>query len=69
MADGPVHRMVQVRCHCSNRNPRDGLAGGITQLKMVRTVGLEPTRRCRLRILSPVCLPVPPRPLLHLPIR
>ena len=30
---------------------------------LVRTAGLEPARRCRLRILSPVCLPVPPRPL------
>jgi hypothetical protein len=29
---------------------------------LVRTAGLEPARRCRLRILSPVCLPVPPRP-------
>src|SRR5690606_18281884 len=31
-------------------------------LAWVRTVGIEPTRRCRLRILRPVCLPVPPRP-------
>ena len=30
---------------------------------LVRTEGVEPSRRCRLRILSPVCLPVPPRPL------
>ena len=30
--------------------------------KVVRTEGLEPSRRCHLRILSPVCLPVPPRP-------
>lgn len=29
---------------------------------VVRTEGLEPSRRYRLRILSPVCLPVPPRP-------
>lgn len=29
---------------------------------LVRTAGLEPARRCRLGILSPVCLPVPPRP-------
>ena len=29
---------------------------------LVRTAGVEPGRRCRLRILSPVCLPVPPRP-------
>ena len=32
------------------------------QRKLVRTEGLEPSRRRRLGILSPVCLPVPPRP-------
>src|SRR5215510_4693009 len=31
---------------------------------LVRTEGLEPSRGYPLRILSPVCLPVPPRPLL-----
>ena len=30
--------------------------------KMVRTAGVEPARGLPLRILSPVCLPVPPRP-------
>ena len=30
---------------------------------MVRAVGLEPTRRCHRGILSPLRLPVPPRPL------
>src|SRR4029077_14875517 len=30
---------------------------------LVRTEGVEPSRACALRILSPVCLPVPPRPL------
>src|SRR5262245_51462937 len=29
---------------------------------LVRTEGLEPSRGYPLRILSPVCLPVPPRP-------
>src|ERR1700689_302914 len=29
---------------------------------MVRAVGLEPTRRCHRGILSPLRLPVPPRP-------
>lgn len=29
---------------------------------MVRAAGLEPARHKGLRILSPVCLPVPPRP-------
>ncbi|CCB67313.1 protein of unknown function [Hyphomicrobium sp. MC1] len=33
-----------------------------SQMDLVRTEGLEPSRRYRLRILSPVCLPVPPRP-------
>jgi hypothetical protein len=31
-------------------------------LSLVRTEGLEPSRGYPLRILSPVCLPVPPRP-------
>jgi hypothetical protein len=30
---------------------------------LVRAVGLEPTRRCHRGILSPLRLPVPPRPL------
>ena len=30
--------------------------------KVVRTAGVEPARGLPLRILSPVCLPVPPRP-------
>src|SRR3981189_1914914 len=30
---------------------------------VVRAVGLEPTRRCHRGILSPLRLPVPPRPL------
>ena len=29
---------------------------------LVGAVGLEPTRPCGLRILSPVRLPIPPRP-------
>src|ERR1700745_2269888 len=33
--------------------------------RLVRAVGLEPTRRCHRGILSPLRLPVPPRP--HLP--
>ena len=57
-----TYELVQVRGLSSNRNPRDGLAGGIAQGKMVRTAGLEPARHCCQRILSPVCLPVPPRP-------
>ena len=32
-------------------------------LCLVRAVGLEPTRRCHRGILSPLRLPVPPRPL------
>ena len=30
---------------------------------LVRAVGVEPTRRCHRGILSPLRLPVPPRPL------
>src|SRR5665809_55525 len=33
-------------------------------LRMVRTEGVEPSLPCGNRILSPVCLPVPPRPLM-----
>ena len=32
-------------------------------IRVVRAVGLEPTRRCHRGILSPLRLPVPPRPL------
>ena len=32
---------------------------------LVRAVGLEPTRRCHRGILSPLRLPVPPRPHLQ----
>src|SRR5438477_11937256 len=31
--------------------------------RLVRAVGVEPTRRCHRGILSPLRLPVPPRPL------
>ena len=37
--------------------------GRSTQSNLVRAVGLEPTRRCHRGILSPLRLPVPPRPL------
>jgi len=33
--------MVEVRGTASNRNPRDGLAGGIAQIKMVELDELE----------------------------
>ena len=35
--------MVEVRTVSSNRNLRDGLVGGIAQIKMVEGVGFEPT--------------------------
>ena len=35
---------------------------GVLGNKLVRTAGVEPARGLPLRILSPVCLPVPPRP-------
>lgn len=35
---------------------------------MVGTVGLEPTRDFSQRILSPLRLPIPPRPHLEVPI-
>ena len=34
----------------------------VFDLPLVRAVGLEPTRRCHRGILSPLRLPVPPRP-------
>lgn len=34
--------MVEVRTEGSNGNPRDGLAGGIAQIKMVEGGGFEP---------------------------
>jgi hypothetical protein len=40
--------------------PRRVLANDLFWL--VRTAGVEPARGLPLRILSPVCLPVPPRP-------
>src|SRR5262245_49164934 len=39
-----------------------GKQNSITLIALVRTEGLEPSRGYPLRILSPVCLPVPPRP-------
>gem|GEM_PF-3709185 len=38
--------MVEVRGTASNRNPRDGLAGGIAQIKMVEGAGFEPAYAC-----------------------
>ena len=35
----------------------------LRERRLVRAVGLEPTRRCHRGILSPLRLPVPPRPL------
>ena len=34
--------MVEVRDYFPNRNPSDGLAGGVAQLKMVEPGGIEP---------------------------
>ena len=34
--------MVEVRGETSNRNPRDGLAGGVGQIKLVEPRGIEP---------------------------
>ena len=39
----------------------EGMKGAC--LAVVRAVGVEPTRRCHRGILSPLRLPVPPRPL------
>ena len=36
--------MEMVRASGARSNPRDGLAGGIAQTKMVRLEGLEPPR-------------------------
>ena len=38
----------------------------LTQL-LVGQAGFEPARPCGLRILSPMCLPVPPLPLVRAP--
>src|SRR3984885_15689768 len=38
----------------------------IGKFSLVRAVGLEPTRRCHRGILSPLRLPVPPRPRVDL---
>src|SRR6267154_4842339 len=40
-----------------------GGAFAVRHRPLVRAVGLEPTRRCHRGILSPLRLPVPPRPL------
>jgi hypothetical protein len=66
---GPAHHL-----HFALRQalPRDGWVRLIARRRssaghgsigpLVRTEGLEPSRGYPLRILSPVCLPVPPRP-------
>ena len=40
---------------------RDSLHS-LRERRLVRAVGLEPTRRCHRGILSPLRLPIPPRP-------
>ena len=42
---------------------RRGSLHSLRERRLVRAVGLEPTRRCHRGILSPLRLPVPPRPL------
>ena len=46
-----------VRLSGAMPNPRDGLVGGIAPSKVVRAVGLEPTRGCPRQILSLLRLP------------
>ena len=48
------------------RHRKDRINDPKSLIYMVRTEGLEPSRGYPLRILSPVCLPVPPRPHLSL---
>src|SRR4051812_26710398 len=45
------------------RRLRRGSLLSLRERRLVRAVGIEPTRRCHRGILSPLRLPVPPRPL------
>src|SRR6478735_12083624 len=57
ISTAPTARLHRLRVS-SERYDCDGL-----HARVVRAVGLEPTRRCHRGILSPLRLPVPPRPL------
>src|SRR6478735_6958632 len=59
ISTAPTARLHRLRVS-SERYDCDGL-----HARVVRAVGLEPTRRCHRGILSPLRLPVPPRPLLQ----
>src|ERR1700732_1319184 len=64
----PCYRRAQIGTEpasCSPLNVNDILFVAASCLaRLVRAVGLEPTRRCHRGILSPLRLPVPPRPLI-----
>src|SRR5690606_30038484 len=66
------HRSLQLLVASIGRpttaaEPGPVAAEGTGTIHLVRTAGVEPARCCHLRILSPVCLPVPPRPPPALP--
>lgn len=54
-----VRPVLMRRAITSPSNARDNRE--IEKLKLVQAAGLEPARGYPLRILSPVCLPIPPR--------